>query len=145
MGALAGLAGGLALLAAERLGRTTLLPAGSSGAGAVAQAAAAMARARGAELSPPAAMAVGAGAQLAYCALWGAAYGVLRQRLTLPALVDGLLLAGAAYATASSTGGLLPRLGAAPAMGQAMDEVAVDLGAQLAFGITTASVFEATA
>jgi hypothetical protein len=145
-GALAGLAGGVALLAAERMEREMLLPTGASNAGTAQRAVESLAAEHGTDLPEPAAMAAGAGAQLGWCALWGAVYGVVHNRLDTPAVVDALVLAGAAYYAARSKQGVLPRLGlAAPVTSQNMEQTAVDVVSHLAFGITTATVFEAAA
>lgn len=145
-GALAGLAGGVALLVAERLEREMMLPAGASNAGTAQRAVEFVAEERGTDLSPPVAMAAGAGVQLGWCALWGALYGAVHNRLETPAVVDALVLAGAAYYAARSEQGVLPRLGVAgPVTSQNMEQTAVDVVSHLAFGVTTATVFEAAA
>jgi hypothetical protein len=143
-GALAGMAGGAALWVTERLGRATVLPAGTPAGGHAEQAVRFVAQERGADLGGAAAAAAGLGVQLAYCAILGAAYGTLRRRVELPAVADALLLAGVAYVAALSGGGIVPRLGVAPPpLEQDLGTTAVDFGAHLAFGIATASAYEA--
>lgn len=145
-GALAGLAGGAALLLAEKAEQEVLLPQGAATPGMGQKAVQQLAREHGRHLSKREAQAAGAGAQLGYCAILGAALGVLASRVDVPALVEGLAMAGAAYALSMSDAGLLPRLGVeAPPELHSIEETAVPVGAYLAFGLTTAAVFDAVA
>ena len=146
VGALAGLAGGAALMLVERGGQKLLLPEGSGAEGMAQRAVEAVAREHGASLEGAQAVAAGAAVQLGYCALWGALYGVAHRALGAPAALDGLVLAGLSYAATMSEGGLLPRLGViAPPTHQSMEQTAVPVGAHVAFGVTTAAVFSAAA
>lgn len=143
-GALAGIAGGVALLLVEKGEQVALLPQGAAAPGMGEKAVTQVARDRGVELSKGEALAAGAGAQLGYCALLGAALGVVASRVDVPSLVDGLAMSGLSYALAVSKRGALPRLGAdAPATMHSMEETAVPIGAYLAFGLTTAAVLDA--
>jgi hypothetical protein len=145
-GAVAGIAGGLALIIAERLKRAVLLPRGSDATPTAQRAVESIAKDHGAQLEGAPAMAAGAAAQLAYCALWGAVYGATLGRTDTPSLVDGLVLGGLAYAATSVDGGLLPRLGVAPPpTEQAMEKAMVPVGSHLAFGLTTVALFDAAA
>ncbi|HEV2733672.1 MAG TPA: hypothetical protein VGV85_02500 [Longimicrobiaceae bacterium] len=75
---------------------------------------------------------------------YGALYGIVQSRLHPPALGHGLLLAGIMYAANFPDFGLLPRLGVMPPPGeQGAREAAVPVAAQLAYGLTTAAVFDA--
>lgn len=143
-GALAGAIGGLALLATTKGEEKVLLPPGEQAVPGGAQAVERLADARGQELSDTQVAAAGAGLQLGYCAIWGAIYGVVHSRLRPPAVLHAPLLGGLSYATAYGPSGILPRLGVVPPPAeQSIERAAVPIGAHLAFGVTTAAVFEA--
>ena len=143
-GAVAGVIGGIALIAMEQLEHVVLLPRGDTTGTMGEQAVEAVAKSRDVELSKPVSQIAGAAGQLAYCALLGAIAGVAKRRVGAPSLVDGLATAGLAYAGSMSAGGLLPKLGVtAPPTGHSMEETAVPVGAYLAFGLTTAAVLDA--
>ena len=145
-GALAGVVGGLALMTVERLEQQVLLPSGETGKTMGTMAADAIASSRGTTLSGAPRELAGVGLQLGYCAVLGAALGVLRQRMKSPPLVQGLALAAASYAATNSTGGVLPRIGAAPApTEQPIEKTLVPIGAHLAFGVATAIAYDAGA
>lgn len=143
-GALAGIAGGIALMLVEKAEQKVLLPEGSATPAMGQKAVQQIARLRGAHLSPVQAQAAGAGMQIGYCAILGSLLGVVASRVDLPAIVDGLAFAGLSYAVTMSDKGILPRLGAdTPPEMHSIEESAVPVGAHLAFGLTTAAVFDA--
>jgi hypothetical protein len=144
LGAVAGLAGGAALLLTEQAGRRTILPNGSDTESTAARAVEAVASEHEMFVSRARAEIVGESAELAWCAALGALFGVVRSRVRVPALLDSLALAGLAYAATSSSRGLLPRLGLAPALGESVEEAAIPIASHVAFAVTTAAVFEAT-
>lgn len=144
LGALAGVAGGVALMLAEKAEQKLLLPEGASTPGMGQKLVQQIARDRGAHLSGMKAQAAGAGVQIGYCALLGSLLGVVASRVDAPAVVDGLAMAGLSYALTMPKGGLLPRLGAdTPPELHSIEETAVPVGAHLAFGLTTAAVLDA--
>lgn len=143
-GALAGVAGGLALMLVEQGGRRTILPEGSDTTSTAARAAKAVAKSHDASLSSVQAEAVGGVAELAWCVALGAVFGVVHSRLRAPPLLDGLGLAALAYTATSSSRGLLPRLGMTPTLHQNVEEAAIPVSSHVAFGIATAAMFEAT-
>ena len=145
LGAVAGLAGGAALLLTEQLGRRTILPNGSDTTSAAARAAKAVAVEHGASIGPLRAEVMGEGAELAWCAAIGALFGIVHSRLRAPALLDSLALAALTYAATSSSRGILPKLGVEPSMQQNVEEAAIPIASHLAFAVTTAAIFEATA
>ncbi len=142
-GALAGLAGAIALMLVEQAGRRTILPAGADTTPAAARAVKAIAEEHGASPSRPVVEAAGVGVELAWCAALGALFGIVHSRVRGPALVDGLALAAIAYAAVSTEKGMLPRIGMSPPMHQNVEEAAIPIASEVAFGITTAAVFEA--
>jgi hypothetical protein len=144
LGAVAGLAGGAALLLTEQAGRRTLLPEGSDTESLAARAVEAVTAGRGASVSRTRAEIMGEGTQLAGCAALGALFGVVQSRVRVPALLDSLALAALAYALTSSKQGLLPRLGVAPPLDESVEEAAIPVASHVAFAVTTAAVFEAT-
>lgn len=145
-GALAGIVGGVALMLMEKVEQKVLLPQGAATPGMGQKAVQQIARDRGAQLSRVEAQAAGAGLQLGYCAVVGSLLGIAASRVNAPALVEGLAMAGLSYALTMSDAGLLPRLGAdSPPELHSIEETAVPVGAHLAFGLTTAAVFDAVA
>lgn len=145
-GALAGLVGGAALLLVDQAGRRTILPKGSDTTSQPARAAKLVATQHDHELSRLQAEAVGGSVALAWCAALGAVFGVVHSRLKTPALLDGLALAGLAYVATTSSRGVLPKkFGMSPPLHQNVEEAAIPISSHLAFGVTTAALFEATA
>lgn len=143
-GAMAGIAGGLALLLVEKAEQEVLLPQGAATPAMGQQAVQELARERGMHLSRREAQAAGAAAQLGYCALLGAALGVVASRIDAPALVEGVAMAGVSYALSMSDAGVLPRLGVeSPPELHSIEQTAVPVGAYVAFGLTTAAVLDA--
>jgi hypothetical protein len=143
-GAIAGLIGGIALLATEQAARRSILPTGSATRSQAAQAVDAVASRHDRSPSPAAGEIIGGALQLAWCAALGAAFGVVHSRVRVPALVDGLALSALAYVTTSSSKGAVARAGAAPPLQQNVEEAAIPIVSHLAFGLATAAVFEAT-
>ena len=145
-GAVAGLAGGLALLLVEKAEQQVLLPQGAATPGMGQKAVQELARERGVHLSRREAQTAGAAAQLGYCACLGAALGIIASRVNASALVEGVAMAGVSYALSMSDAGVLPRLGVeAPPELHSIEETAVPVGAYVAFGLTTAAVLDAVA
>ncbi|HVX42120.1 MAG TPA: hypothetical protein VHB25_21345 [Gemmatimonadaceae bacterium] len=142
-GALAGLAGGIALMLAEQLGRRTVLPENSDTTSTAARAVELVASEH--ETSPSRAVseALGGTLELTWCAALGAAFGIVHSRLGTPAIVDGLALAALAYTTTASPVGVLPRIGMSPPQAENMEEAAIPIASHVAFGVATAAVFEA--
>jgi len=143
-GAMAGLAGGLALMLVEQAGRRTILPEGADTTSTAARAVKAVASEHGSKPSRAVSEAAGGTIELALCAALGAAFGIVHSRVRAPALVDGLALGALAWAATSSKKGVLPRIGMAPAINQNVEEAAIPIASHVAFGVTTAAVFEAT-
>lgn len=143
-GALAGLAGGIALMVTEQAGRRTILPEGADTTSMAAQAVEGVASEHDKSPSRQTAELTGAAIELAWCAALGAVFGVLHSRLRSPAIVDGLVLAGLAYVATNSSRGVLPRIGMTPPLHQNVEEAAIPIASHVAFGVTTAAVFEAT-
>lgn len=143
-GALAGLAGGVALMLTEQTGRRTILPVGADTTSTAAQAVKAAASEHDKSPSRRTTEITGAAIELAWCAALGAAFGVLHSRLRTPAIVDGLALAALAYVATNSSKGVLPRIGMTPPLHQNVEEAAIPIASHVAFGVTTAAVFEAT-
>ena len=80
-------------------------------------------------------------AQLAVAAAVGAVYGVVRSQLRLPEAAHGALLGGLAYAANAS--GLLPENGIlSPPDGASAEEALMPAGAPALFGIATTRVFD---
>lgn len=142
-GAVAGMAGSIALMLAEQIGRRTILPEGGDTTSLAAGAVTAVASEHGHSLSRANAETLGVAAELASAAVLGAVFGVVRSRVRAPALVEGLVLAALAYYTTSSSKGILPRVGMSPTLHQNMEEASVSLAAHVAFGVTTAAIYEA--
>lgn len=143
-GALAGLAGGAAMLGARELEARGLFdeededevppPPGPR----IARRAA---RARGRELTDRQAAISGIALQLAAAATVGAVYGVIRTRVPLPGGADGALLGALVYV--GSRWGLLPATGLfeSPA-DQSLQQALVPAGTHAVFGVATARAFE---
>jgi hypothetical protein len=143
-GALAGAVGCLALKLVEQGERRTFLPLGSDMTSTAARAVNSVAEDHGRSPSRAQAEVIGGTLEVALCAALGAVFGIVHSRVKPPALVHGLVLAGLSYAATSSSKGLLPRLGIPSPMDQTVEEAIVPMAAHLAFGVTTAAVFEAT-
>lgn len=143
-GAVAGALGALAMTLTHKGTAATVLSAGASMPDPAAKVAEELAEQRGAELSQWEAAAAGTGLSLAFGAVLGAAYGLVQDRLHPPALVHGLALAGLTYSVTVPTHGVLPRMGVQPPpTQQTLEKAAVPIGAHVAFGITTAAIYEA--
>jgi hypothetical protein len=70
----------------------------------------------------------------------------LQKYVDAPPVIEGVAVAGIAYAASMSGSGVLPRLGVtSPPMAHSIEETAVPIGAYLAFGVTTAAILDATA
>ncbi len=143
-GALAGMAGWLALVLTEQTGRHTIMPIGSDTTSGAARAAEAVASSHDIELSRPAAEALGGSGELVWCASLGALFGIVHNRVQPPPLLHGLVLAGIALGVTHSSRGIVPRLGLTPPIQQSVEEVVIAVSAHVAFGVTTAAVYEAT-
>jgi hypothetical protein len=96
-GALAGLAGGVAVMLARRLADRGVLTSGGAADADWEDVVATAARRRGLHLSPAQRTALGAAVHLAYSALLGALYGVGKGGVQLPAAAQGFLSDGLAY------------------------------------------------
>jgi len=144
-GALAAVAGGLAMKALWQLGERALAPAerfGSPTQGAVD----ALARRAGAELSDKQRAAATAALYTGAMATWGAVYGTVQSRLHPPLLAHGLLLGALVYAANFTRAAGLPKAGIVPAFGdQSPRQRALSVGAHAAFGLGTAAAYEALA
>jgi hypothetical protein len=142
-GALAAVAGGMAMKAVWEAGQRALpeaerLPSPTRGA------VDALAARRSVELSDAQRTAAAAALYTGSMAVWGAVYGVVHSRLRPPALLHGLLLGGLVYAANFPRFGALPRAGIVQPPGeQSARQAAVPLGAHAAFGLATAAAFEA--
>lgn len=143
-GALAGLAGGLVLRAAWEAGQR-LLPAGERLPSPTDAMVRALARQRGATLTPGQTRAASLGMYGAVMLGWGAAFNALGTRLGAPPLAQSLALGGWLYAlNFPKTTGVLPRKGILPAPGeQAPAQAAVPVAAHAAFGLATAAALAA--
>ena len=149
-GAVAGMAGGVALLAAREIEERGLLAA-EGGAGAkrparrvgpaIRKGVRRTARARGVRLTARETALVDVALHLAGAAAVGAAYGIVRSRVRLPGAVDGPLLGLLVYG--ATMWGVLPAAGllAAP---ERLDlrEVLAPVGPNATFGMVTARAFD---
>lgn len=142
-GALAAVAGGLAMKAAWELGRLVLGPQAefaSPTRGAVD----ALAQKAGAELSDGQRTAAASALYTGAMATWGAVYGAVQSRVHPPMLVHGLLLGGLVYAANFTKAAALPKAGVVPAFGdQTPRQRELSLAAHAAFGLATAAAYEA--
>ena len=143
-GALAGLIGGAAMMAAMKGGAKVLLPEGETMEPPPKKLVETLAQNRGAQISDAQATAAGMGVHMGHSALWGAIYGVVQDRLHPPDALHGLLLGGLVYAANFPEWGLLPKLGVLPPpTEQSLEKAVLPLGTHLVFGLATATAFRA--
>lgn len=143
-GAIAGVAGGLAMIGARELEQLAVAepvleqprrkPASR-------RAATRMARTIGVELSTAQGESAGVVLQLATAAAVGAVYGVARSYLPVPRGADAAILGGIVYL--ANAWGVMPAAGLlALPPGQTLEEALVPVGTHAVFGVATARVFE---
>lgn len=148
-GAVAGMAGGVALLAAREIEERGLLAAEQTAGArksarrvgpAIRKKVRQTARARGVRLSVRESAAVDVALHLAGAAAVGAVYGIVRSRVRLPGPVDGPLLGALVYG--ASMWGVLPAAGlfARPARLD-LRELLAPVGPNATFGMVTARAF----
>lgn len=150
-GALAGVAGGLAVFASHELEARGLLPGADDGRGAgrrrrqpaIRRGIRRVARKQGVTLRGSRLALTELGLQLAAGAVVGAVYGALQARFTLPAAAHAAVLGGIAYA--GTTWGLLPAIGGVQPKEMTLKDALVPAGAHAVFALTTARVFTAIA
>ncbi len=148
-GALAGLAGGIALLASSELSARGLIPGvdeaprrrGPSIRRGAKRAVQSGSRAAGVKLSGKQGEVAAMALELAAAAAIGAAFGIIGSRVRMPAAASGPLLGGLVYA--STLGGMLPAAGllASPTR-LTWREALRPAGPQALFGLVTARAFQ---
>ncbi len=140
-GAMAGLAGALAMRVIHRIEQKALLPRGAKATEPATELVKAMAERADVPLDGVAPV-LGIGVQAGAGAATGVLFGIAQARLGLPLWVSGLGLAAATWALTVPSKGALPKLGVAPPpTHQSLDKVAVGMGAHLAYGFATAAAF----
>jgi hypothetical protein len=143
-GAVAGLAGGLAMMVARKLEAKGLLGHDDSGEPEWDRLVRAEARRRNVRLSQARVSRIATAVHLAYSAALGAAYGVVRSRARLPAAMQGTLMSALVYFATFPSWGLMPRRGAArPPARQRVRKALIPIGTHAVFGATTAAAFKA--
>ena len=139
-GALAGVAGSVAMMAAHELEVRGLFHGERKPEPAIRRGVRRAARKEGVRLSGAQRMGVEIGAQLLGAAMVGAVFGMVQSRVRLSAGANAALLGGLVYATGHS--GLLPRAGLfAPPAHQTLKEALVPAGSNAVFGLATARAF----
>lgn len=148
-GALAGLAGGVALLASSELSARGRVPGAERGAArrgpairrGARRAVRAGSRATGVRLTGKQREVASIAVELAAAAAIGAVFGLIAGRVRMPPVATGPLLGGLVYA--STLGGMLPARGllASPAR-LSWREALRPAGPQALFGLVTARAFD---
>ena len=142
LGALAGVAGGFATVAARSVGRAAL-GSGESHEPGWEQVVRAEAVRQGVELGEPEVRRIATAAHLADAATLGALYGLVRARLPLPRVANGLLLSGLAQAldlprlALALAGGPVPPRGAS-----SLERSLLPVGAHGVYGYVTTRAFD---
>ncbi|HJU64961.1 MAG TPA: hypothetical protein VJ596_04755 [Gemmatimonadaceae bacterium] len=143
-GALAGLAGGLAMMVARKLEAKGLLGRDDSGEPEWDRFVRAEARRRNIRLSQARVTRIATALHLLYSAALGSTYGVVRSRSRLPSAVQGMVMSGLVYLAMFPSWGLMPRRGAArPPARQRARKALIPIGTHAVFGATTAAAFKA--
>ncbi len=143
-GAVASIAGGMAIKLLWDAGQRTFVAADRRVPSPTAEVVRRLAARRGLVLAPSREQAAAGAIYGATMLAYGALYGIVQSRYRPPPVVHGLLLAGIMYAANFPSFGVLPKLGVLPAPGeQSTEENAIPIVAQAAYGLVTAYVFGA--
>lgn len=144
-GALSGLIGGVAMLAARRLQEEGLLRRGETAEMGWDQLLEAESRRHHLRLTKRELWLAGVGVHIAYSMLVGAMYGVARSRRRIPAGAKGSLSSALAYAAHAPSRILRPPKRRQARSTQRKNQVKKELipiGTQMIFGVTTGLVFK---
>ena len=145
-GALAGVAGGAAMMLARPLEAKGLLPASERSGPEWERIVRSEARRRRIHLTELQITLLGSAVHLSYSALIGAAYGVVRSRTRVPDAAQGLVTSALVYAANFPAVGLVPRRGIAPPPKKQRPRKALTpVATHAVFGVTTAAAFRALA
>lgn len=142
-GVIASLAGGMATKVVWNMGQRALPPS-ERVESPTAEVVSALAERGGMELTETQTEAAAGAFYAQVMVTYGALYGIVQSRLHPPALANGLLMAGIMYAANYPRFGVVAKLGIMPPPGEgSVGQAAVPIAAQVAYGLTTATVFEA--
>lgn len=143
-GAVASLAGGLVMKMLWSAEQKALLPEGQRHASPTTELVDQTARGHELQISEQQTRAAAAAFYNGNMALFGAVFGMVQSRLHPPGAVHGLLLGGLVYAANYPSWGVLPKAGIVPPPEeQSTREALIPLLPHVAYGLTTAAVFEA--
>jgi hypothetical protein len=142
-GALAGVAGGAAMMLVRPFQAKGLLPASERTEPEWQKVVRSEARRRRIHLTKMQSALLGSAVHLSYSALIGAAYGVMRSRAPIPDAAQGLVTSGLVYAANFPAWGLMPRRGVTPPPSKPRRRKAViPVATHAVFGVTTAAAFK---
>ena len=145
-GAVAGAIGAVAMMAAWKLEKETILPPDNLEEPPSEKIVDNLADRAGVHLSDAESLTAGVGLNLVASALVGALYGAAESRADVSPVLGGLALGGAVFALCYPSWGLLPQLGIQqPIFQSSLEATAVPIGANAVFGLTTALAFDALA
>lgn len=143
-GALAGMVGGMVMRAVLEAEQRALLPEEQRMEPPPKKIVQKVEEAQGMELSPGQERAAAVGVHMGYSAGWGAVHGMGSAVLGLPTVPHGLLLGALVYYTSMGPSGFLTKMGITSSpMLQPLRKAAIPVGAHIAYGLTTAVVYEA--
>ncbi|WP_334187922.1 hypothetical protein [Noviherbaspirillum sp.] len=143
-GAVASIAGGLAIKLLWEAGQRTLVAENRRVPSPTTDVVRTLAARKGMALTPSQEQAAAGAIYGATMLAYGALYGIVQSRFRPDPVAHGLLLAGIMYAANFPSFGALPRLGILPSpREQTAEETAIPIVAQAAYGLVTAYVFHA--
>ena len=143
-GAVASLIGGVVMKLLWQAEQTTLVPEERRVTSPSTTLIENLAEKRGLQISETQAAAAGAAFYGGNMAVFGAIYGIVQSRLHPPSVLHGLVLGGLVYAANYPSFGVLPKAGIVPPpQEQSLTEALIPVAPHIAFGLTTAAVFEA--
>jgi hypothetical protein len=145
-GALAGVAGGAAMMLVRRLEERGLLSASERSGPEWATFLRREARHRGIRLTKTQSALLGSSLQLSYSALIGAAYGVVRSRTRIPRAAQGLVTGALVHAANLPAWGLIVERGITPRpLRQRRRKALIPISTHAVFGVTTVATFKVLA
>jgi hypothetical protein len=143
-GAVASIAGGLAIKLLWEAGQRTLVAQDRRVPSPTTDVVRTLATRKGMALTPSQEQAAAGAIYGATMLAYGALYGIVQSRFHPNPVAHGLLLAGVMYAANFPSFGALPRLGVLPKLQeQTAEETAIPIVAQAAYGLVMAYVFDA--
>lgn len=143
LGAVAGVAGGVAMMLARPLEERGLLSPGRRRAPEWERFVRSVAARRGVHLTRRQTRALGAAMHLLYSAAIGAGYGAVRTQIRLPDALQGTLTGALAYLAGYPEWGLMPQVGASrPVRRQSPRRALIPVGTHAIFGMVVAESFK---